>query len=369
LLIDKNRCVKVTDFGFSQLKQSGTELKDNKDAPKGTALYMAPEVMKGKPFNEKADVFSYGLILHEIMTGQEIFPEYEDWDEFEEAVCVKKVRPPIAADCEPSLKYLIEKCWDADPEQRPSFKEIVFRLDEILVDLHLRPGEGRQYTVEGRKFWKDNFLTPKQTLTQEVLWKDFVKILSRDLKMPAAQFDQLDHLVTTHPKGLIESEPVVTLEIFSRVLQWFGPIFLPDKAGPIIKDMKTLIGQKWFHGEISIDVAEKLLARRDIGCFLIRLSITNPKCPFTISKIGSDNKIQHRRVSHIPDGFSVPVRTGEKVFKNVLEMVECQELGLKTACPKTALEFNPYEDTYTDPKKQPAAPVVQPQQPPAQKKK
>jgi hypothetical protein len=43
-----------------------------------------------------------------------------------------------------------------------SFKEIVFRLDEILVDLHLKFGEGRQFIAEGRKFWKDNFLFPKQ---------------------------------------------------------------------------------------------------------------------------------------------------------------------------------------------------------------
>jgi hypothetical protein len=111
--------------------------------------------------------------------------------------------------------------------------------------------------------------------------------------------------------------------------------------------MKTLIGKKWFHGEIPIDVAEKRLARREVGSFLIRLSLTNPKCPFTLSKVGSDSKMQHRRVSHIPEGFSIPVRTGEKVFKSILEMVECKELGLGNPCPKTPLDFNPYEDTYT----------------------
>jgi hypothetical protein len=61
----------------------------------------------------------FRLILYEIMTGQEIFPEFEDWDEFEEAICVKKIRPTLPADFEPSLCYLIEKCWHADPNERP----------------------------------------------------------------------------------------------------------------------------------------------------------------------------------------------------------------------------------------------------------
>jgi serine/threonine protein kinase len=92
LLVDKNRTVKVTDFGFayvhlsalvlrstycyyngkhlhlfillcmcSQLKLPHEQIRD-KRGPKGTALYMSPEVMQQKPFNEKADVYSFGYV-------------------------------------------------------------------------------------------------------------------------------------------------------------------------------------------------------------------------------------------------------------------------------------------------------------------
>lgn len=62
LLVDENGRVKVCDFGLSQIKQHGEVLKDL-DSAKGTPLWMAPEVMQFKEFNEKADVYSFGIVL------------------------------------------------------------------------------------------------------------------------------------------------------------------------------------------------------------------------------------------------------------------------------------------------------------------
>ncbi len=128
--------------------------------------------MNQQPFNEKADIYSFGLILWEILTGQELFPEYDDWDPFYQAVCVEGKRPPIPKDCLPSLAYLMQKwyivlidslttSWAPKADQRPSWPEVVFRLDEIIVDCNI-PVEGRQYAEEARQFWKDHFLIPTQ---------------------------------------------------------------------------------------------------------------------------------------------------------------------------------------------------------------
>ena len=59
---DKNGTVKVCDFGLSQLFEKGQKIMDEK-RPKGTPLYMAPEVWLGREFNEKADVYRYGDAL------------------------------------------------------------------------------------------------------------------------------------------------------------------------------------------------------------------------------------------------------------------------------------------------------------------
>jgi serine/threonine-protein kinase CTR1 len=68
LLFDENYNCKICDFGLSQLKPRGTNLMDGRDGAKGTPLWMAPEVMMGEPFNEKCDVYAFGLILWFFLT-------------------------------------------------------------------------------------------------------------------------------------------------------------------------------------------------------------------------------------------------------------------------------------------------------------
>lgn len=130
------------------------QLLNDKLGPKGTALYMAPEVMSQKPFDFKADVYSFGLILWELYTQQELFIEFDDWDPFFEAIVTLHQRPEIPSTCIPSLASLMKKCWAHDPEDRPTFKEVLFRLDEIAVDCYLQPGEGKQFIDEARNWWK-----------------------------------------------------------------------------------------------------------------------------------------------------------------------------------------------------------------------
>lgn len=59
---DKNGTVKVCDFGLSQLFEKGQKIMDEK-RPKGTPLYMAPEVWLGREFNEKADIYRCGYLI------------------------------------------------------------------------------------------------------------------------------------------------------------------------------------------------------------------------------------------------------------------------------------------------------------------
>ena|SRR3990167_11455850 len=63
LLVGENNTIKICDFGLSQIKKQGENISDGKGGAKGTPLWMAPEVLAGKEFNEKADVYRYLLFF------------------------------------------------------------------------------------------------------------------------------------------------------------------------------------------------------------------------------------------------------------------------------------------------------------------
>ena len=77
LMLDENLHIKVADFGFGEYLRKQAGLKDM-TAPKGTVVYMAPEVMKQKGFNEKAVVFCFGLIIFEVLTDEEAYAQFND---------------------------------------------------------------------------------------------------------------------------------------------------------------------------------------------------------------------------------------------------------------------------------------------------
>mmetsp|Transcript_26030 Transcript_26030/g.28955 ORF Transcript_26030/g.28955 Transcript_26030/m.28955 type:complete len:507 (-) Transcript_26030:154-1674(-) len=333
LLVDRMHRVKVTDFGFSQSLREDMTCKD-KFGPRGTALWMAPEVMNSEEFDQSIDVYSFGIVLWEIYTLREPFNNYKQWAKFFEAVCVDGERPPIDNKCKPSLRYLLEACWNADRKKRPTFQEVVFRLDEVMVDLAIndRPS---------RKFWKKHFLLPKQELQDTLSWKDFTKALIKSTKLDnKSRFDVLKDL-------LCDDSNKVSMTRFNRAVNWFGRFYKADTAKDMFAEIKEITCQDWFHGDIDKATAELRLNFRKSGSFLVRLSSTLPQYPFTISIAGSHAK-SHKRVKKTvkSDGsfqFTVGVKKGVKTFPSIVTLVkQCEkDLKLKHCCPKDIVE-NPY---------------------------
>ncbi|XP_068469220.1 probable serine/threonine-protein kinase SIS8 isoform X7 [Phaseolus vulgaris] len=123
LLVDKNWTVKVGDFGLSRLKDA-TLL--NTKSGRGTPQWMAPEVLRNEPSNEKSDVFSFGVILWELMTHS--IP----WKNLNSLQVVGVVgfvdrRLDLPDDLDPYVASIINDCWRSDPEKRPSFEELIQR--------------------------------------------------------------------------------------------------------------------------------------------------------------------------------------------------------------------------------------------------
>ncbi|XVF39660.1 hypothetical protein PTKIN_Ptkin01aG0051200 [Pterospermum kingtungense] len=128
LLVDKNWTVKVCDFGLSRFK-ADTFISSKSVA--GTPEWMAPEFLRGEPSNEKSDVYSFGVILWEFITMQ------QPWSglgpaQVVGAVAFQNRRLTIPPNTPPKLAALMESCWADDPDQRPSFANIVEALKKLL---------------------------------------------------------------------------------------------------------------------------------------------------------------------------------------------------------------------------------------------
>eukprot|EP00252_Welwitschia_mirabilis_P006836 TRINITY_DN17744_c0_g1_i1.p1 TRINITY_DN17744_c0_g1~~TRINITY_DN17744_c0_g1_i1.p1 ORF type:complete len:785 (-),score=139.45 TRINITY_DN17744_c0_g1_i1:397-2751(-) len=127
LLVDKNWTVKVGDFGLSRLKNA--TLLTTKSG-KGTPQWMAPEVLRNEPSNEKSDLYSFGVILWELVT------EKIPWDNLNPMQVVGAVgfmnqRLEIPQNVDQQWAAIIESCWQDDLNSRPSFQEIIEQLKDI----------------------------------------------------------------------------------------------------------------------------------------------------------------------------------------------------------------------------------------------
>ncbi|XP_040381731.1 serine/threonine-protein kinase STY17-like isoform X2 [Oryza brachyantha] len=148
LLMD-DKVVKVADFGVARVKdQSGVMTAET-----GTYRWMAPEVIEHLPYDQKADVFSFGIVIWELLTGK--LP-YEDMTPLQAAVAVVQndLRPIIPADANPMLAGLLQKCWQKDPALRPTFAEILDILNSIKEAVrnsgHKKRHPGRSYSRQRR---------------------------------------------------------------------------------------------------------------------------------------------------------------------------------------------------------------------------
>ncbi|XP_069498467.1 dual specificity testis-specific protein kinase 2 [Ambystoma mexicanum] len=119
----------VGDFGLAE-KIPDNSIGQEKLSVVGSPYWMAPEVLRDEHYNEKADIFSYGIILCEIIARIQADPDYLprtenfglDYDSFQHMV----------GDCPPDFLQLTFNCCNMDPQLRPSFPEIVLSLERIL---------------------------------------------------------------------------------------------------------------------------------------------------------------------------------------------------------------------------------------------
>nr|XP_043622147.1 integrin-linked protein kinase 1-like [Erigeron canadensis] len=152
--------LKVADFGISELLKVTNEVKQEKlmSYHETTWRYVAPEVYRNEDCDTKVDVFSFALILQEMIEGCQPFATKNEEDV--PKAYVAKERPPFNAPPKSyahGLKELIEECWHENPERRPTFRNIIIRLESIHNSINRR----RRWKVRPLKWFQK----------METIWK------------------------------------------------------------------------------------------------------------------------------------------------------------------------------------------------------
>jgi serine/threonine protein kinase len=134
ILLDWDWTVRIADFGHSSSPENPRihlPLHPNAicEWPSGDSRYLAPECYDNSYFQE-SDVFSFGMILYELLVGQRAFPNLKP-QQIAHKVVINDERPTIPEFVLPSARNLITDCWSTEPGDRASFDEIMDRLKQM----------------------------------------------------------------------------------------------------------------------------------------------------------------------------------------------------------------------------------------------
>lgn len=150
VLVDDQYTPKIADFGLSRYMPEA--LTDAMTTYCGTPATMAPEIYQQKDYSEKADVFSFAIIMWEILTREEPYGRVARQGlRLAHMVAVEGLRPPIPAYCPKEWADLMRRMWDADEHKRPGFDEVLDILQPMLrvVDDKMREESRRAALQRG----------------------------------------------------------------------------------------------------------------------------------------------------------------------------------------------------------------------------
>jgi serine/threonine protein kinase len=125
ILVGKDGTAYLADLGLSR----PANIKSSKSDAFGVLPFVAPEVLRGNSYTKASDVYSFGMIMWVISSGQNPFSCYEFNSELALRIVTECERPPIIKGVPKAYADLMVRCWDADPLKRPSAADLekIFR--------------------------------------------------------------------------------------------------------------------------------------------------------------------------------------------------------------------------------------------------
>ncbi|RHZ77222.1 hypothetical protein Glove_184g53 [Diversispora epigaea] len=128
----KNSYLCISDFGLSKIIGANPNNPEKKNIF-GVLPYISPEVLSGEEYTKAADVYSYGIIAYEIVTGFPPYPDIPHDKDLAMKIC-NGLRPKIPFHIPKLITRMIMRCWDARVTYRPTFEELYYELKKYYDD-------------------------------------------------------------------------------------------------------------------------------------------------------------------------------------------------------------------------------------------
>jgi tetratricopeptide (TPR) repeat protein/predicted Ser/Thr protein kinase len=157
IMVSREDCARILDFGLATILRAGSDEATlslpHHGAMVGTAAYMSPEQVQGGKVDIRSDIFSYGAVLYEMITGRQAFARETIMATL---AAVQEGDPPsvgeIVAGVPPKLSQIIQRCLSKDPGSRfQAIDEVRLALADLEKDTHfavaVRPHRGRRAAV------------------------------------------------------------------------------------------------------------------------------------------------------------------------------------------------------------------------------
>ena len=130
VLLDGHGIAKVCDFGLAHMKL-GADVQTER---MGSPMWTSPEVLKGDARNEKADTYSYGMLLFELLTRELPYGGYAAAQVVMGVITNLLARPELPADAQhypARLQALMRECWQFEPAKRPDFAVVLDAIERV----------------------------------------------------------------------------------------------------------------------------------------------------------------------------------------------------------------------------------------------
>ena len=133
VLLDAHGHAKVCDFGLAHLKL-GSDVRTDR---MGSPMWTAPEVLKGEARDEKADTYSYAMLMYEILTRQLPYSGFAAAQVVMGVITNLLARPELPADAQhypEALGVLMRQCWAFKAAERPDFAQVLDALEKVAAE-------------------------------------------------------------------------------------------------------------------------------------------------------------------------------------------------------------------------------------------